>query len=289
MINHVQFPNLGIELTINRVAFSVFGFDIYWYGIIFAFTMVAGASMALYLGKKLGINDDDFLDVIIFGAIFGIIGARAYYVAFAPFEYETLWDMINLRDGGIGVYGGLIAGAISGVFLCKWKKIKFFDAADCVFTGFLFGQTFGRWANFMNQEAFGTNTTGLFGMISENTTRYLNRVAPSLAQQGITVYPDMPVHPTFLYESVWCLIGFIIIFTYFKKRKFSGEILCMSAAWYGFGRFFIEGLRTDSLATNGGLRTSQLVAVVTVVAALAFIVYNYIKINKKQEAGENGQ
>lgn len=289
MINHVQFPNLGIELTINRVAFSVFGFDIYWYGIIFAFTMVAGASMALYLGKKLGINDDDFLDVIIFGAIFGIIGARAYYVAFAPFEYETLWDMINLRDGGIGVYGGLIAGAISGVFLCKWKKIKFFDAADCVFTGFLFGQTFGRWANFMNQEAFGTNTTGLFGMISENTTRYLNRVAPSLAQQGITVYPDMPVHPTFLYESVWCLIGFIIIFTYFKKRKFSGEILCMSAAWYGFGRFFIEGLRTDSLATNGGLRTSQIVAVVTVVAALVFIVYNYIMINKKQEAGENGQ
>ena len=258
MINHVQFPNLGIELTINRVAFSVFGFDIYWYG-------------------------------IIFGAIFGIIGARAYYVAFAPFEYETLWDMINLRDGGIGVYGGLIAGAISGVFLCKWKKIKFFDAADCVFTGFLFGQTFGRWANFMNQEAFGTNTTGLFGMISENTTRYLNRVAPSLAQQGITVYPDMPVHPTFLYESVWCLIGFIIIFTYFKKRKFSGEILCMSAAWYGFGRFFIEGLRTDSLATNGGLRTSQIVAVVTVVAALVFIVYNYIMINKKQEAGENGQ
>ena len=289
MINHVQFPNLGIELTINRVAFSVFGFDIYWYGIIFAFTMVAGASMALYLGKKLGINDDDFLDVIIFGAIFGIIGARAYYVAFAPFEYETLWDMINLRDGGIGVYGGLIAGAISGVFLCKWKKIKFFDAADCVFTGFLFGQTFGRWANFMNQEAFGTNTTGLFGMISENTTRYLNRVAPSLAQQGITVYPDMPVHPTFLYESVWCLIGFIIIFTYFRKRKFSGEILCMSAAWYGFGRFFIEGLRTDSLATNGGLRTSQIVAVVTVVAALVFIVYNYIMINKKQEAGENGQ
>lgn len=288
MINHVQFPKLGIELTINRVAFSINGFDIYWYGIIFAFTIVAGASMAMYLGKKLGINDDDFLDVIIYGAIFGIIGARAYYVAFAPFEYETLWDMINLRDGGIGIYGGLIAGAVSGIFLCRWKKIKFFDAADCVFTGFLFGQTFGRWANFMNQEAFGTNTDNIFGMISESTTRYLNRVAPSLARQGITVHPDMPVHPTFLYESVWCFIGFIILFTYFKKRKFSGEILCMSAAWYGFGRFFIEGLRTDSLATSGGLRTSQVIAVVTVISAVVFIVYNNVKI-RKQEARENGQ
>lgn len=288
MINHVRFPRLGIELTINRVAFSVFGFDIYWYGIIFAFTVVSGASMAMWLGKKIGINDDDFLDAIIGGAICGIIGARAYYVAFAPFEYETLWDMINLRDGGIGIYGGLIAGAVSGWFLCKWKKIKYFDAADCVFTGFLFGQTFGRWANFMNQEAFGTNTTNIFGMISENTTHYLSRVAPSLARQGIIVDPDMPVHPTFLYESVWCAIGFIIIFTYFKKRKFSGEILCMSAAWYGFGRFFIEGLRTDSLATSGGLRTSQIIAVTTVVASLAFIIYNYIKINKKQEAGGNG-
>lgn len=288
MINHVQFPNLGIEVTINRVAFSVFGFDIYWYGIIFAFTIIRGASVALYLGKKLGINDDDFIDIIMLGTVFGIIGARAYYVAFAPFEYETLWDMINLRDGGIGIYGGLIAGLVSGWFLCKWKKINFFDAADCIFTGFLFGQTFGRWANFMNQEAFGTNTDGLFGMISESTTRYLARVAPSLAQQGITVDPNMPVHPTFLYESVWCAIGFIILYRHFKNRKFRGEMLCMSGAWYGFGRFFIEGLRTDSLATNGGLRTSQIIAVVTVAAAMIFIVFNYMKINKKQEAGENG-
>ena len=128
MINHVQFPNLGIEVTINRVAFSVFGFDIYWYGVIFAFTIIRGASVALYLGKKLGINDDDFIDIIMLGTVFGIIGARAYYVAFAPFEYETLWDMINLRDGGIGIYGGLIAGLVSGWFLCKWKKINFFDA-----------------------------------------------------------------------------------------------------------------------------------------------------------------
>ena len=288
MINHVQFPNLGIEVTINRVAFSVFGFDIYWYGVIFAFTIIRGASVALYRGKKLGINDDDFIDIIMLGTVFGIIGARAYYVAFAPFEYETLWDMINLRDGGIGIYGGLIAGLVSGWFLCKWKKINFFDAADCIFTGFLFGQTFGRWANFMNQEAFGTNTDGLFGMISESTTRYLARVAPSLAQQGITVDPNMPVHPTFLYESVWCAIGFIILYRHFKNRKFRGEMLCMSGAWYGFGRFFIEGLRTDSLATNGGLRTSQIIAVVTVAAAVIFIVFNYMKINKKQEAGENG-
>ena len=111
MINHVQFPKLGIELTINRVAFSIAGFDIYWYGILFTTAVITGAAVALYMGKKLGIDDDDFIDIMIVGTIFGIIGARAYYVAFAPFEYETLWDMINLRDGGIGVYGGLIAGS----------------------------------------------------------------------------------------------------------------------------------------------------------------------------------
>ena len=289
MINHVQFPKLGIELTINRVAFSIGGFVIYWYGIIFASTILLGATVAIYLGKKLGINDDDFIDVIMFGSLFGIIGARAYYVAFAPFTYETLWDMINLRDGGIGIYGGLIAGLVSGWFLCKWKKINFLDAADCVFTGFLCGQTLGRWANFMNQEAFGTNTTNVFGMISETTTKYLSRVAPSLAQQGIIVDPNMPVHPTFLYESVWCLIGFIILYRHFKNRKFRGEMLCMSGAWYGFGRFFIEGLRTDSLATNGGLRTSQLIAVATVALAIAFIAYNYIKIGKMERIEENGK
>ena len=288
MINHVQFPKLGIELVINRVAFSINGFDIYWYGILFTTAVVTGGAVALYLGKKLGINDDDFIDLMIVGTICGVIGARAYYVAFAPFEYKTLWDMINLRDGGIGIYGGLIAGLAAGWFGCKWKKINFLDAADCVFTGFLFGQTFGRWANFMNQEAFGTNTENIFGMISESTTRYLSRVAPSLARQGINVDPNMPVHPTFLYESVWCAIGFIILFTHFKKRKFSGEMLCMSAAWYGFGRFFIEGLRTDSLATRGGLRTSQIIAVVTVVAAVVCIVYNYMKIGKAGEKIHNG-
>ncbi|MBQ3009313.1 MAG: prolipoprotein diacylglyceryl transferase, partial [Oscillospiraceae bacterium] len=231
-------------------------------------------------GEKLGINSDNFIDVLMVGTVGGIIGARAYYVIFSPFEYETLWDIINLRDGGIGVYGGLIAGLFVGIFACKWKKINFFDAADCVFTGFLFGQTFGRWANFMNQEAFGTNTDSIFGMISENTVKYLTRVAPSLAEQGITVNPQMPVHPTFLYESVWCAIGFVILFTHFRKRKFKGEMLCMSAAWYGFGRFFIEGLRTDSLATNSGLRTSQIIAVVTVSVAVVTIIYNYSKIRK---------
>lgn len=288
MINHVQFPNLGIEVTINRVAFSIFGFDVYWYGILFATAVITGAAVAIHLGKKLGISEDSFIDVIMVGAVCGIIGARAYYVAFAPFEYETLWDMINLRDGGIGIYGGLIAGLLSGIFACRWKKINFFDAADCVFTGFLFGQTFGRWANFMNQEAFGTNTDNLFGMISESTTRYLTRVAPSLAEQGIIVDPNMPVHPTFLYESVWCAIGFILLYRHFKNRKFSGEQLCLSAAWYGFGRFFIEGLRTDSLATNGGLRTSQIIAVVTVVAAACIIVYNYVKISKDKKGEQNG-
>lgn len=289
MVNHVQFPSLGIEVTINRVAFSINGFDVYWYGILFAAAVLTGAVIAIHLGKSLNIDEDDFIDVIMVCAIFGIIGARAYYVAFAPFEYKTLWDVINLRDGGIGIYGGLIAGFFAGIFAAKWKKINFLDAADCAFTGFLFGQTIGRWANFMNQEAFGTNTTNIFGMISESTTRYLTRVAPTLARQGIIVDPNAPVHPTFLYESVWCGIGFIILFRHFKNRKFKGEMLCMSAAWYGFGRFFIEGLRTDSLATSGGLRTSQIIAVVTVAVSVLFIAYNYIKSDRAEVKTENGR
>ncbi len=280
MINHVRFPNLGIELTINRVAFSIGDFDVYWYGILFATAVLTGAAVAARMAGKLGIDEDTCIDLVIGGAIIGVIGARAYYVAFAPFKYESLWDMINLRDGGLALYGGLISGLLGGWFLCKWKKVNFLDAADCIFTGFLFGESIGRWANFMNQEAFGTNTDGLFGMISETTTRYLTRVAPSLAEQGIIVDPNMPVHPTFLYESVWCMIGFILIYTYFKNRKFKGELLCLSAIWYGTGRFFIEGLRTDSLEIVAGLRTSQLVAAVTVAMGAAAIIYNHKKTKK---------
>lgn len=289
MINHIQFPNLGLEFTINRVAFSIFGLEIYWYGILLTTGMVLSVLVGLHLAKRFNINQDNLLDVIMIGGVMGIICARIYYVAFAPFEYETIWDMMNIRDGGIGIYGGIIGGFVFGGLACKWRKVDIGNAADITATCFMLGQAIGRWGNFVNQEAFGTNTTGMFGMISEGTVRYLERMAPSLAQQGIIVDPNMPVHPTFLYESVWCAIGFILLYIHFtRNRKFKGEMVCLYAVWYGIGRFFIEGLRTDSLITNSGLRTSQIVAVVTVAVSLIILIYNYTKLRKNEKEKLNG-
>ena len=271
---NVRFPNLNLEFQIDRVAFSVGDFNIYWYGLLIAVGVMFVMGTAFYLAKKIGINSDNLVDVIMFTAVGAVVGARVYYVAFAPFKYTSFIDMINIRDGGLAIYGAVIGGLLLGIEGCKLKKIRVRDYLDIVGSSILIGQCIGRWGNFANQEAFGTNTNGLFGMISEGTVSYLTRVQGSLAAQGITVDPNMPVHPTFLYESVWCLIGFILLLWYFNRRKFAGEMMCLYAIWYGFGRFFIEALRTDSLEIFAGLRTSQLVALLSVVAGIAIIVYN---------------
>lgn len=290
MINHIQFPKLGLEFTVNRVAFEVFGLKIYWYGILLTTGLVLSALVGLHLSKRFKMNQDHLLDVIMIGGIMGIVCARIYYVAFAPFEYETFWDMINIRDGGIGIYGGVIGAFVFGGLACKWRKLDVLDTADITATCFMLGQAIGRWGNFVNQEAFGTNTNSMFGMISEGTIKYLEKTAPSLARQGVVVDPYLPVHPTFLYESIWCAIGFILLYIHFtRNRKFKGEMVCLYAVWYGIGRFFIEGLRTDSLATNGGLRTSQIIAVVTVAAGLLILIYKYSKLRKSEKEKLDGK
>lgn len=277
---NVQFPGLGLEFVVNRIAFSVFGMDIYWYGIIAATAMGVSFMVAMYMAKKKDINIDHLIDVVMIGAGCAIICARIYYVVFAPFKYDSLWDMINIRDGGIAIYGAIIGAFVFGGLACKWRKLDVLEVFDITATCFLLGQSIGRWGNFINQEAFGENTTAPWGMISEGTQNYLQSVQARLAQQGIMVDPSMPVHPTFFYESVWCLIGFAILFIYYNRKKFKGEMLCWYLVWYGIGRYFIEGLRTDSLETSGGMRTSQLVAVVTVVAAIGIIFYMRKKISK---------
>lgn len=271
---NVQFPKLGLEMQISRVAFSPFGFDVYWYGLLIGIGVMLMLLTIFYRTPKLGINTDHFIDVILFTTVGAVVGARAYYVAFAPFKYESFMDMINIRDGGLAIYGGVIGGLLLGFVGCKIRKINILDYCDIILGATLIGQSVGRWGNFMNQEAFGTNTDSLFGMISEGTTAYLKRVQSTLAAQGITVDPSMPVHPTFFYESMWCLLGFVLLQLYFNRRKFKGEIACLYMIWYGVGRFFIEGLRTDSLEIVAGLRTSQLVALVSVVAGVVIIVYN---------------
>ena len=275
MTNLVQFPALGLSLTINRVAISIGGFNIYWYGIILAAGLMGGLLFAFRYGPDFGIDTDRMVDVVVIGTVMAIVCARIYYVAMAPFEYGSIWEMMDLRNGGIAIYGGLIGAFVFGGLACKWRKIPILQMFDLVAMGFLIGQGIGRWGNFVNQEAFGCNTTLPWGMYSEATRSYLAQNAAKLASEGMTVDPTMPVHPTFLYESVWCLVGFLLLFRFMKKRCFHGEIFLLYAVWYGCGRFWIEGLRTDSLMLSAALnlRASQVVAAVSVLVALALEVH----------------
>ena len=282
MTYHVQFPGLGLELTLNRVAFSIGNFDVYWYGIIIAAGMLLAMLFAFRYAVDFGIDADRLVDVVLIGTVAAIICARAYYVIFAPFEYESFWQMIDIREGGLAIYGGVLGAFIFGGLAAKWRKVPILPLFDLVGICFLIGQGIGRWANFINQEAFGTNTTLPWGMYSEGTERYLSSVQATLAAEGITVDPSMPVHPTFLYESIWCLAGFVMLALFMKHRRFHGQLFLSYVAWYGLGRYWIEGLRTDSLMITETLRTSQLVALLSVAAAVVLMVIGLRRSKGKQ-------
>ncbi len=268
MTNLVQFPGLGLEFEISRVAFTLFGIPIYWYGVLIGLGVFLAIAFALWQGPKFGLDADRMIDVIAVGLVSGVVGARLYFVLFiSTIEYHTFWGLVNLRDGGLAIYGGIIFGFLGALAACKWRKVPVLPMFDLVAMGFLIGQALGRWGNFTNQEAFGSNTTLPWGMMSPATTAYLMGQQASLAQAGIVVDPLLPVHPTFLYESLWCALGFLLLLAYKKHRRFNGEIALFYVMWYGLGRFFIEGLRTDSLMFMG-LRVSQVVAAVSVLAAL---------------------
>ena len=207
---------------------------------------------------------------------------RAYYVAMAPFKYQSIWEMIAIRDGGLAIYGGIIGGFLFGGLACKWRGVPVLPMFDLTAMGFLIGQGCGRWGNFFNQEAFGCNTTLPWGMYSEATRAYLMSSTVTVPK-GVVIDPNLPVHPTFLYESIWCFVGFFLLFRYIKKRKFNGDITLRYLIWYGAGRFWIEGLRTDSLmlVPSIGLRVSQLVAGIAVVAGIAAEVYFTRKLKDK--------
>ena len=255
LTNLVQFPGLGLSFHLNRVAFSIGGVHIYWYGVCIAVGLCLALVFAFRHSIEFGVDPDGMVDVILIGVVLGIVSARAYYVAMAPFKYQSIWEMIAIRDGGLAIYGGIIGGFLFGGLACKWRKVPVLPMFDLTAMGFLVGQCCGRWGNFFNQEAFGCNTTLPWGMYSEGTRSYLMGSTVTV-QNGVTIDPNLPVHPTFLYESIWCLVGFILV-------------------WYGAGRFWIEALRTDSLmlVPSIGLRASQLVAGIAVVAGVAAEIY----------------
>lgn len=279
----LSFPNLGLDFDIKRVAFSIFGFPVYWYGILIAAAFLIGAVYVLSRAKSFGVNSDRMMDVVLGGVLIGIVGARLYYIAFSWDTYkDDLIQIFNVRTGGLAVYGGVIGAVLAAVLMCRWRKVKALPALDLAAGGLLIGQAIGRWGNFVNIEAFGSNTTAPWGMTSPSIQYYLQINAASLEAIGVKVDPTMPVHPTFFYESMWCLLGFLFIAFYTKRRRFDGELSLIYIGWYGLGRFFIEGLRTDSLLI-GSIRVSQLVAILCVLASLVLLVSIHSKIKRSND------
>jgi len=253
----ISFPFLGGWSICPPNSFTLFGHTFYWYGVIIACGFLLAVSYAYSRCERdFGITQNDLTDVLLFGVPLGIVGARIYYVVFFG-NYHTLAEMVKIWEGGLAIYGGIIAAVITVIVVCRVKKIPWLAVMDIISFGFLIGQSIGRWGNFMNREAFGYETDIFCRM--------------GLTLNGTTVY----VHPTFLYESLWNLLGFIGLHIFSKRaeRKFDGQYFLMYIAWYGLGRVWIEGLRTDSLYIAGsGIRVSQLIAGVTFLAAIALIV-----------------
>lgn len=284
MSNTLYFPNLNIQIDLNPILVRFTDtWAIHWYGVIVTLAFVAGCFYAYKSSKRFGLIPDNVLDVLFGGVIGGILGARIYYVIFSFDTYkDNLWSVFHVWKGGLAIYGGIIGGILAGMLVCRYKKMKMLPMLDLAAGGFLLGQAIGRWGNFVNMEAFGTNTTLPWGMISDKITAYLMYKQESLAAMGVAIDPTKPVHPTFFYESIWCLIGFLLIHFYSKKRRFDGELILFYIAWYGFGRFWIEGLRTDSLML-GNMRVSQVLAALCVISALAIIIYVRVKIQKTND------
>lgn len=257
---HVQFPNLNINVTISPRAFSIGTLNVQWYGVIIAVGFLLAFFYAMKSSKKFRINEDKLLDAVIIGIIGGIIGARAYYVLFYTGDQyiKNPISALYIWEGGLGIYGGIIVGTLCGALVAKFHKINIATVLDLAALGFLIGQSIGRWGNFVNQEAFGVETNLPWGMMSENTARVASG----------------PVHPCFLYESLWCILGFVLLHIFSRKfRRYDGQVFILYLIWYGVGRFFIEGLRTDSLITPYlPIRVSQLVAVVTVLAGVILLI-----------------
>ncbi len=264
----IQFPGLGLKFNIDRVAFNLFGKEIYWYGIIIGCGVLLALAYGIREAKRVGFSVDDLLDLVIYGIIFAIIGARAYYVIFNSATYDSFWDLFKIWEGGIAIYGGLIGAIVAGFVYCKIKKKNFLLALDIAAVPFLIGQAIGRWGNFVNCEAFGSETTLPWRMTIYNEVGNL-----------------VSVHPTFLYESLWNVVGIILLVLYRKNKKFTGELFAMYVAWYGLGRFWIEGLRTDSLML-GPIRISQLVALVSAIIAITIIVKKHMALRRSENAAE---
>lgn len=276
----VRFPHLGIEIEHMVKGIDVFGFRIAFYGIIIGIGMMAGIAVAIWEAKRTKQNTDNYIDLAIYGILSAIVGCRIYFVAFEWDYYKDhLLEIFNLRKGGLAIYGGII-GAVLCVFVySKIKKLSMWKLCDTACLGLVTGQIIGRWANFVNMEAFGGYTDNIFAMQVNVEEAYYT--TPELLSNLVTVdgVQYMQVHPTFLYESLWNVGVLILLLLYRKHKKFEGEVFGLYIAGYALGRFWIEGLRTDQLLLPGiGLPASQVLSAIIVIVIGGFIIYKRLKL-----------
>lgn len=283
LIGTIRFPNLNIVLEHVGKEITILGFSIHFYGIIIALGFLAGLAMAMHEAKRTEQNPEDYLDYMLWVVIPAIIGARLYYVIFSWEDYkDNLLSIFAVRQGGLAIYGGVIAAVLVLIIFCKRRGKSFFLMADTMVMGLLIGQIMGRWGNFFNREAFGGYTDGLLAM--QIPIADASYTTPELLQKAVTIggIDYIQVQPTFLYEGLWNLAVLLLIFFFWKKKKkFDGELLCVYLAGYGLGRCWIEGMRTDQLLLGStSIPVSQVLAGVLAIIGISVIIVKRIRMRK---------
>ncbi len=284
----VKFAGIAKEFTVSNTLNLGFT-TVRWYGAIIAFGFLLAVLFGGRIAYKWKINLDKMIDVLLYGTIGGILGARLYYVAFKWDYYgQHLSEIFKIWEGGLAIYGGIIGGLLAAFIVCKAEKLNFFNLLDMASMSLLIGQGIGRWGNYANQEAFGSITNKNWGMMSDTVAEYISEHASYFGLgnvENVKQYiadNDIYVHPTFFYESVWCLLGFLVLYIIMRKRrKFSGQLFLCYGVWYGFERMVVEGLRSDSLyIANTSIRVSQVLSAALMLVSLVLLIALYVKFSK---------
>ena len=280
----IRFVHLGITIEHLAKAFYIGTFPIAYYGVIILIGVIAGSKVAFWEAKKTGQEEEMYFDFAFFAVLFSIIGARIYYVVFDWELYkENIWQIFNFRAGGLAIYGGIIGAILTLLVLAKKRKVSAWLMMDTGVLGLITGQIIGRWGNFVNREAFGGYTDGIFAMQLKRSEVYPWYITEEIANHVLLIdgVEYIQVHPTFLYESLWNLGVLIFLLVFRRKKKFTGEVFLWYLIGYGVGRFWIEGLRTDQLLI-GNLPVSQMLSAFLVIGALGYLIWRRLELNRKK-------
>lgn len=270
-MNIISFPRLGITLNINPAAFKIGSKEIYWYAIIILIGFLLGTLFVLRGCEKRGVKKDTVWDIAIYGLVAGILGARIYYVLFSLKEFNSVWDMFQIWNGGLAIYGGIIGALISTAIYCGIKKINFLNVLDVCCGGLFIGQAVGRFGNFVNAEVYGGETSSMLGM---------------------SINGGAPVHPLFLYESLWNIIGLLILVNIRDRKKADGQVFCFYIGWYSLGRLFLEGMRNHDYilyVIPNVLGISQLVAALFIAVSIAAFVILGMRAKKRKASSQEAE